>query len=290
MDGFNHVSKIAALSDVEVSLVRACVQNLVYYGVVTLVPLFQYCAVYSATPKLRQLTRCTALQRAAVQFCARTRITLPDLPFALVFLFYTNTTLSVTSFTATKTGVRADGVVIRRRGRALTGRVSAARQLPKVSDVFRMYAGMTYGTTVRDLCLRLNPHALGINERKLVLFGVLEGLIRRIYKFKRTHRALRNLLRLPEDSSKLSRRCGGGATADQKKNKFKKVGVSGYCVSLAMLPYPEIRREASYFAALRTFKWFIFVFWRTKYAIYPNRPESGTKYDTELEWISASLL
>ncbi|KAL4707232.1 hypothetical protein ACJJTC_008219, partial [Scirpophaga incertulas] len=71
IDGFNHVAKIAALTDVEVSLVRACVQNLVYYGVVTLVPIFQYCAVYSATPKLRQLTRCPGLQRQCVEFCAR---------------------------------------------------------------------------------------------------------------------------------------------------------------------------------------------------------------------------
>lgn len=130
IDGFNHVSKIAALTDVEISLVRACVQNLVYYGVVTLVPIFQYCAVYSATPKLRQLTRCAGLQRQCVEFCART-----------------------------------------------------PRQLPKVSDIFRMYAGMSYGSTIRDLCRRMKPQELAINERKLVLFGVLEGLIRRVYKF-----------------------------------------------------------------------------------------------------------
>ncbi|CAG9103130.1 unnamed protein product [Plutella xylostella] len=129
IDGFNHVSKIAALTDVEVSLVRACVQNLVYYGVVTLVPMFQYCAVYSATPKLRQLTRCAGLQRQCLEFAAR-----------------------------------------------------SARQLPKVSDAFRMYAGMTYGTCIRELCRRLRPQDLAINERKLVLFGVLEGLIRRVYK------------------------------------------------------------------------------------------------------------
>lgn len=130
IDGFNHVSKIAALSDVEISLVRACVQNLVYYGVVTLVPIFQYCAVYSATPKLRQLWLCAGLQKQCVEFCAR-----------------------------------------------------SARQQPKVSDAFRMYAGMTYGSTVRDLCKKLKPQDLGINERKLVLFGVLEGLIRRVYKY-----------------------------------------------------------------------------------------------------------
>jgi len=45
-----------------------------------------------------------------------------------------------------------------------------------------MYSSMTYGTTVRDLCVRLNPHPLRINERKLVQFGLLEGLIRRVYK------------------------------------------------------------------------------------------------------------
>lgn len=42
---------------------------------------------------------------------------------------------------------------------------------------------MTRGTTIRDLCLRFNPTNLRINERKLVQFGVLEGLIRRVHKY-----------------------------------------------------------------------------------------------------------
>lgn len=35
----------------------------------------------------------------------------------------------------------------------------------------------------RDLCLRFNPANLKINERKLVQFGVLHGLIRRVHKY-----------------------------------------------------------------------------------------------------------
>jgi hypothetical protein len=58
----------------------------------------------------------------------------------------------------------------------------AVRQPPALRDIFRMYSSMTYGTTVRDLCVRLNPHPLRIDERKLVQFGLLEGLIRRVYK------------------------------------------------------------------------------------------------------------
>lgn len=59
------------------------------------------------------------------------------------------------------------------------------RQLPHLRDVFRMYSGMTYGTTVRDLCLRFNPASLHIDERRLVQFGVLEGLIRRVERVSR---------------------------------------------------------------------------------------------------------
>ncbi|KAI5644812.1 nitrogen permease regulator 2 domain-containing protein [Phthorimaea operculella] len=38
INGYNHVSKIAADTNVEKTLVKSCVQNLVYYGVVTLIP------------------------------------------------------------------------------------------------------------------------------------------------------------------------------------------------------------------------------------------------------------
>lgn len=62
IDGFNHVARIAALSDVENNLVKACVQNLVYYGVVALVPLFQYGNVYCTTPLLKSLAHDINLQ------------------------------------------------------------------------------------------------------------------------------------------------------------------------------------------------------------------------------------
>lgn len=62
IDGFNHVARIAALADVENNLVKACVQNLVYYGVVALVPLFQYGNVYCTTPKLKFLMQDADLQ------------------------------------------------------------------------------------------------------------------------------------------------------------------------------------------------------------------------------------
>ncbi|XP_055313143.1 GATOR complex protein NPRL2-like [Sitodiplosis mosellana] len=52
-----------------------------------------------------------------------------------------------------------------------------------VRDVFRIFASMAHGATFGELCVRFNPSALHINERKMVLFGLLEGLIRRVDKY-----------------------------------------------------------------------------------------------------------
>jgi hypothetical protein len=58
---------------------------------------------------------------------------------------------------------------------------------PNLRDVFMMYCSMTHGTTLRDLCVRFNPQALRIDERKLVQFGLLHKLIRRVHKVITSH-------------------------------------------------------------------------------------------------------
>lgn len=53
----------------------------------------------------------------------------------------------------------------------------------RYQDIFRMYAYMTHGATLGELCVRFNPAALNINERETVLFGQIHGLIRCVQKF-----------------------------------------------------------------------------------------------------------
>ncbi|KAK6638423.1 hypothetical protein RUM44_008852 [Polyplax serrata] len=130
IDGFNHISKIAAEADVENNLVKSCVQNLVYYGVVSLIPIFQYSNVYAGTPQLRKLAENSPLQKECIEYVSK-----------------------------------------------------SLRHPPNFKDVFKFYASMVRGTTIKDLCIRLNPHSKRINERKLVQFGVLKGFIQRVYKY-----------------------------------------------------------------------------------------------------------
>ncbi|XP_074645131.1 GATOR1 complex protein NPRL2-like [Tubulanus polymorphus] len=130
IDGFNHLSRIAAEADMEINIVKACIRNLLYYDVIKLISIFQYSNQYAATPHLHKLTEDKQMQLECIKFVAK------------------------------------------------QGRI-----LPGFHDVFMLYCGLIPGTTVRDLCSRCNPHSLRVDERKLIQFGLIKNVIRRLHKY-----------------------------------------------------------------------------------------------------------
>lgn len=133
IDGYRHITRIATEADVEVSLVKACIQNLIYYGIVKLIPIFQYSNSYLPTQRLVELYQNEDLKRDCIRYVAR---------------------LSTSS-----------------------------DNLPSYRSIFKMYCSMNYGITIRDLCLQFNPSNLNIDEKRLIRFGLMEGLIRRIHRY-----------------------------------------------------------------------------------------------------------
>jgi hypothetical protein len=79
IDGFNHVTKIAALADVDVSLVKNGVQHLVYDGVASLVSIFEYSNTYAVTPGIHKLYVDVELQQECLQTVANLPPRLPSL-------------------------------------------------------------------------------------------------------------------------------------------------------------------------------------------------------------------
>ncbi|EAW65108.1 tumor suppressor candidate 4, isoform CRA_c [Homo sapiens] len=71
IDGFRHIQKISAEADVELNLVRIAIQNLLYYGVVTLVSILQYSNVYCPTPKVQDLVDDKSLQEACLSYVTK---------------------------------------------------------------------------------------------------------------------------------------------------------------------------------------------------------------------------
>ncbi|RVE73436.1 hypothetical protein OJAV_G00046840 [Oryzias javanicus] len=130
IDGFRHIQKISAEADVELNLVRIAVQNLLYYGVVTLVSIFQYSNVYCTTPKVQSLIDDKSIQEECLNYVS-------------------------------KQGHKRAGL----------------------RDVFQLYCGLSPGTTVRDLCSRYSQQLQRVDERRLIQFGLMKSLIRRLQKY-----------------------------------------------------------------------------------------------------------
>jgi hypothetical protein len=60
----------------------------------------------------------------------------------------------------------------------------AMRELrPCIRDILQMYCSMVFGTTMRDLCVRVSPRISGVHEERLIQFGLIYGLIRRLHRY-----------------------------------------------------------------------------------------------------------
>ncbi|ESO11500.1 hypothetical protein HELRODRAFT_166503 [Helobdella robusta] len=51
------------------------------------------------------------------------------------------------------------------------------------NDIFIFYTSMGPTSRLKDACLRLNPRSKNIDEKKLIQFGLVEGLVRRLQKY-----------------------------------------------------------------------------------------------------------
>lgn len=133
IDGYRHISRIATEADVEVSLVKACIQNMIYYGIVKLIPIFQYSNSYLPTQRLVELHENESLREDCIRYVAKVS--------------------------------------------------NSPEFLPDFRFIFRMYCSMNYGITIRDLCLQFNPSSVNVDEKRLIRFGLMKGLIRRIHRY-----------------------------------------------------------------------------------------------------------
>lgn len=133
IDGFKHVAVIAAEAGKDVQLVKTLIENLLYFKLVKIIPIFQYSNVYMVTPGIQKLYKSKELQQKCLEV-----VRLPN------------------------------------------------QNRPSFDDVLKVYLCFTHGTmtTVKHVCLRLRPQTeLNVDITKLIQFGVVNSIIRRIHKY-----------------------------------------------------------------------------------------------------------
>ena len=139
IDGRSHARAIAELAGADLSLVRCALRQLLHFGLIALVDVFQFSNVYAATHRLQGLLHSAPLRRALVRFVA----TAPG-----------------------------EGAVEERAEPA---------PLPDFDFVFRLLAAFGTGARVGDIAAGA---ARGrVHARRLCVFGVLHGLLRRVHRY-----------------------------------------------------------------------------------------------------------
>jgi nitrogen permease regulator 2-like protein len=88
INGYYHIAAVAAISDVETELVKACIQNLVYYGVVKLLPLLKYNNFYCCTRNLLRLAKDAQFADQCQTFVSLKKTDLPRPKLQKILQFY----------------------------------------------------------------------------------------------------------------------------------------------------------------------------------------------------------
>uniref|UniRef100_A0A8B9M3U4 NPR2 like, GATOR1 complex subunit n=1 Tax=Accipiter nisus TaxID=211598 RepID=A0A8B9M3U4_9AVES len=182
IDGFRHVQKISAEADVELNLVRIAVQNLLYYGVVTLVSILQ---VGQATER-GAVSRIGALAAPSGWPCRGDNGVLSRAGLSLGVVaeqswFSLALQYSNVYCTTPKVQDLVDDKCLQEE--CLSYVTKQGHKRASLRDVFQLYCGLSPGTTVRDLISRYTLQLQRVDERRLIQFGLMKGLIRRLQKY-----------------------------------------------------------------------------------------------------------
>ncbi|XP_060127515.1 GATOR1 complex protein NPRL2 isoform X1 [Zootoca vivipara] len=157
IDGFRHVQKISAEADVELNLVRIAVQNLLSGN---------------RRSRMRRSGKSPPAHNSAS----------PSNPFRHKdgppeqIVVYSNVYC-----TTPKVQDLVDDKCL--QDECLSYVTKPGHKRASLRDIFQLYCGLSPGTTVRDLICRYTLQLQRVDERKLVQFGLMKGLIRRLQKY-----------------------------------------------------------------------------------------------------------
>jgi hypothetical protein len=172
IDGLRHVKRIATDAGVDVELVRTAVRQLVYYECAQLLDIFQFSATYCCTHLISRLANTPRMQRECVEYACPAVATLAVVMCIVVcsllrsdpctYLFPPRRLFLTTS----RYVVDDDSV-----------------HAPSFAKVFSLYCALERGVCLSDFCERHALLSLGIDPARFVIFGTINGFVRRVREF-----------------------------------------------------------------------------------------------------------
>mmetsp|Transcript_4957 Transcript_4957/g.7660 ORF Transcript_4957/g.7660 Transcript_4957/m.7660 type:complete len:472 (-) Transcript_4957:150-1565(-) len=221
IDGSRYVRRIAEDAQVDVKLVIQSLRQLLYYGYIKMLDIFQFSNLYTSTPALRKLQTNAGLQAQCVHYVSNGTVRkAPDDDDAAAAAAKEDTARilgKVDGDDDAKDNWRVDehgddDLKKRRRDGGSKKQQKEQKQqvassgvlspygnikyeerevllsssnviTPTISGIFRLYARLHQGEPIGKFCKEYNPFASGVDVRRLVVFGQIHGFVRRVRRY-----------------------------------------------------------------------------------------------------------
>ncbi|KAF2090974.1 nitrogen permease regulator 2 [Saccharata proteae CBS 121410] len=179
VNGLNSVSYISQLADTDLGLTRKAIQHLVYYDCVVLLDIFQFGAMYAATPLMSQFF----MDEAALAECAR-YVRIPRYLDASVGEGIGGSATDPGSGRASQFESRSATRPPSPSSTIHSNFVLAPSQ-PSIplETLILLYSSLRQGLTLRNWVLENAELLQSIDVRRLVSFGVIKGFLYRVHKY-----------------------------------------------------------------------------------------------------------
>ena len=224
INGINYIKQISIYADVDITIVKKVIQNLIHYGCVKLVDIFQYSNIYATTPQLSDLLLNDELRAIAIKYISNDDNYIEEIEHYNQILIqqqqlYSNNniggsttnlvpeedeementnksqqdittndqdddkesvTSSVTSYYSTVSNQSRNST---NNPHQISTFPPKPFTYPSFDYVFRLYTSFGAGARVCDICVQYNTIKHHIDDRRLLRFGILYGILKRIHKY-----------------------------------------------------------------------------------------------------------
>jgi hypothetical protein len=175
VDDVSYVRRIAEDAGMDISIVKRCLRQLLHYGCIVMVGIFQYSNVYAATGQLPRFSQSPAVQAACLRYVLRGAQ--GGVPASASGLGVGGSPV-----------LSASAAVL--RGRTFSSasssgflKLHAAARTPSAATLYAILSSFGGGRRASDVFAHHNTHALDLDDRKIVTFGVVHGFIRRVHEY-----------------------------------------------------------------------------------------------------------
>ncbi|KAI5359362.1 putative nitrogen permease regulator 2 [Septoria linicola] len=149
IDGIRHVRKIAELADVELKLVRGAIKELIYHGRAVLLDIFHFQAIYTCTEEVTFFFQDVDLQDECRRYVA----------------------------------IPPEANSPQHEERKAEPRDDDKNDVPSREHILQLYTDLHPGLQLQEFCLTHKAELTNIDIRRLITFGILKGILRRVHRY-----------------------------------------------------------------------------------------------------------